>query len=510
MIEKFSTIFDGLRLAYGTFKIENRNEKGKATGKAMIVREPRTEATWEGHLSGNGQSVGIIPINENNESRWGCIDIDEYNFDHQALIKKILAAKLPLLVCRSKSGGAHVFLFTSDFIPAKDMQDILTRLSVSLGYAGSEIFPKQVVLNLERGDVGNFLNMPYYDHENGLRYAFKDDGTAADLEEFFTLYDEKVQTHEQALALNADEDAASPIVDGPPCLQILCREGIGEGARNNGLFNLGVYLRKAYPETWDSEVLNYNMQFIKPPLPLGEVNTVAKQLERKDYTYKCKDAPINSYCNPELCRTRKFGIDGASAAAKIANLRKYNSIPPVWFLDVEGKPLEMDTDDLLNQAAFQRSCVEQLNFLPRTMQKAVWETRINTLLVEMSETEGSIIEVSQDVSVNGIFFDHLEEFCTGHQAAEEKEQILFKRPWTDEDREETFFRLKDLEAHLVKANFKHFKTHQIAQRLRDVNGEAAQIKIATKNVRLWKIPAFKANKAIVEEPKFAQDEDIPF
>jgi hypothetical protein len=51
-----------------------------------------------------------------------------------------------------------------------------------------------------------------------LRYAFKDDGTAADLEEFFTLYDEKVQTHEQALALNADEDAASPIVDGPPCL----------------------------------------------------------------------------------------------------------------------------------------------------------------------------------------------------------------------------------------------------------------------------------------------------
>ena len=30
MIEKFSTIFDGLRAAYGTFKIENRNEKGKS------------------------------------------------------------------------------------------------------------------------------------------------------------------------------------------------------------------------------------------------------------------------------------------------------------------------------------------------------------------------------------------------------------------------------------------------------------------------------------------------
>ena len=39
MIDKFSTIFDGLRLAFGTFKIEDRNSKGKATGKAMIVRE---------------------------------------------------------------------------------------------------------------------------------------------------------------------------------------------------------------------------------------------------------------------------------------------------------------------------------------------------------------------------------------------------------------------------------------------------------------------------------------
>ena len=193
------------------------------------------------------QSVGIIPINENNESRWGCIDIDEYNFDHQALIKKILAAKLPLLVCRSKSGGAHVFLFTSDFIPAKDMQEILTRLSVSLGYAGVKSFQSRWCSTLSGAMSATFLNMPYYDHENGLRYAFKDDGTAADLEEFFALYDEKVQTHEQALALNADEDAASPIVDGPPCLQILCREGIGEGARNNGLFNLGCICVRLIP-----------------------------------------------------------------------------------------------------------------------------------------------------------------------------------------------------------------------------------------------------------------------
>ena len=509
MIEKFSNIFDGLQAAYGTYKINGRDPKGKATGKATVVKEPRTTELWEAHLAGK-QSIGIIPINESNACKWGCIDIDEYNFDHQALIEKLQSAKLPLVVCRSKSGGAHVFLFVQDFIPAKDMQDTLKRLAVSLGYGACEIFPKQIVLHLERGDVGNFLNTPYFDSENGIRYAFNKDGTAATIEEFFDLYDENVQTHEQVLALQVEEDPDLPLKDGPPCLQMLCKNGIPEGARNNGLFNLGVYLRKAYPDTWESEILTHNMKFIHPPLPLGEVNTVARQLERKDYAYKCSDAPINSVCNRELCMTRKFGIEGVVTGVQIANLRKYNSVPPVWFLDVMGQPLEMQTDDLLNQAAFQRACVEQLNFLPRTLKKDFWETRINGLLNEMSETEGSIIEVSEDVSITGQFNEHLEDFCTGHQAAEEREQILLKRPWTDSERGETYFRLKDLESHLVKANFKHFKTHQIAQRLRDLNGAASKLTIQGKQVRLWRIPAFERNEAAVEAPKFTSEGEIPF
>ena len=164
----------------------------------------------------------------------------------------------------------------------------------------------------------------------------------------------------------------------------------------------------------------------------------------------------------------------------------------------------------MNQADFQRACVEQLNFFPRTVQKAQWEQRINALLNEMSDTEGHVIEVSQDVSVNGQFQDHLEEFCTGHQAADEKEQILLKRPWTDESADFTYFRLKDLEAHLVKANFKTYKTHQIAQRLRDINGEATQLRIQSKVVRLWKIPAHEQLTSRITTPKFSADEEIPF
>jgi len=283
--EKMAIIFAGLEQAYGTYRIDRKQSNGKNTGKASVIREPRSTELWDGHLTGKGDSIGIIPINEDNQCKWGAIDIDQYNFDHKSLLQRIRKLKLPLVVCRSKSGGAHVFLFVNEWVSAKDMQATLTHLCAALGYGGSEIFPKQIALNLDRGDVGNFLNTPYFDAEGGLRYAIQDDGSAATLHEFFALYDQYLQTPEQMLALTVEESVAL-VPDGPPCLQILCKEKIGEGARNNGLFNIGVYLRKAYPDSWESEILSYNMQYLDPPLGINEVNVVARQLLKKDYQYK--------------------------------------------------------------------------------------------------------------------------------------------------------------------------------------------------------------------------------
>jgi len=442
--------------------------------------------------------------------KWGCIDIDQYPLDHKLLIEKIRRMKLPLVVCRSKSGGAHCFLFSKDWVEARDMQKALQHMSAALGYGESEIFPKQVKLHLDRGDVGNFLNMPYYDHENGLRYAFLDDGTSATLEEFFELYDKHAQTPEEVVKLQVVGNGETELLkDAPPCLQILCKNLISEGGRNNGLFNIGVYLRKAFPDSWESEILKYNMEYLSPPLPLPEVNIVAKQLQRKDYAYKCSDSPINSHCNKELCRTRKFGIGAAVAGATIANLRKYNSTPPVWFMDVNGEPLELDTEALMNQMTFQRSCMEQLNFMPRSVAKNQWESRIGTLLTEMRDNESAIIEVAQDASISGQFYDYLEEFCRHLQQAQDKEEILLRRPWTDEDEGWTYFRLKDFEAFLRKNKFFEYKSNKIAQRLREIDGRAEQFRIKGRTVRCWSVPAFaKIEEAF--DSRFADDEDIPF
>ena len=508
-VKKFATIFEGLDEAFGTYEVQKTSASGKSTGQARIVREERTSEHWKGHLSGKGASIGIIPINSENKCKWGCVDIDQYNLNHKELISKIRDLKLPLVICRSKSGGGHIFLFCKTWMLAKDLQQVLRHIASALGYSDCEIFPKQIRLQLDRGDVGNFLNMPYYDAEKGLRYAIKDDGTAATLKEFFSLYDKYVQTPEQILALEIDKTKTLPVPDGPHCLQHLCTQGFPEGTMNNGLFNCGVYLRKAFPDTYEAELLNYNMKYMNPPLPLSEVNIIAKQLNRKDYAYKCLDAPIKDFCNKDLCRTRKHGIGNSASDATVANLRKYASSPPIWFMDVNGEPLELDTDGLLNQGAFQKACVEQLNFLPPSSVKPVWEARMNALLKDMTETEGSVIETSTDSSIDGAFYEYLEDFCRNMQTAQDKEEILLRRPWTDEEKNLTYFRLRDFENFLKRNRFFDFKTHKIAQRLRDISGEAQILRIKGRLVRVWVIPAFDKTSTEINPPDFS-DKEVPF
>ena len=83
---KFAAVFDGLKAAYGTYRIDRKAQNGKNVGKATVLKSPRTDAIWEAHLSGQGDAIGIIPINEDSNCKWGCIDVDTYPLDHGKLV----------------------------------------------------------------------------------------------------------------------------------------------------------------------------------------------------------------------------------------------------------------------------------------------------------------------------------------------------------------------------------------------------------------------------------------
>jgi hypothetical protein len=499
-ITRFKAIFSGLDIAYGTYKIESSRGDGKQAGKAVVVRKPPTDDLWSKHLEGVEPSLGIIPIRADNTCIWGCIDIDQYPLDHAGLIKKIRSLELPMVVCRSKSGGAHVFLFVKDPIPASEMQRFLKAAAALLGEAGREIFPKQSEILVDRGDTGNFLNLPYFGSDQTMRYAIKDDGTAATLEEFYGLYDQWVQPTDLQFP-EQPKQADHPIKDGPPCLQALCAQGVPEGTRNNALFNIGIYLKKVHPVNWDNALSEHNFKYVAPPLPNNELQIIIKQLHKKDYRYKCKDAPLNSFCNSGLCRTRKHGIGAHGPdAPQMSSLSKYNSDPPLWFLDINGKRIELDTESLFAQAAFQKACVEKINLLPPTLRKQDWEQLLNALLKEMVETE-QITEASEDTSITGRFNDLLEEFCTHLQQAMDRDEILMGRPWTDEEEAKTYFRMKDLEAHLVRNNFKGMTAPKMAQRIRDLGGEPISLFLKNRAARCWRIPRFDRQDAPFATPE---------
>jgi hypothetical protein len=499
-IQRFASLFRGLNTAYGTFEITGKSVNGKATGKAKILREPRTLETFKKHLEGVS-GVGIVPIDETNQCVWGAIDIDTYPLDHKRLLQTIRKLDFPLVVCRSKSGGSHVYLFLKNPVSAEKLQNKLKEIAAELGYsANTEIFPKQTRLVLERGDVGNFLNLPYFNHENGgLRYAFLDDGTAATLEEFLEQAEQTAITEEKLDSLAATEmEVDQRLKDGPPCLQTLIRRGFPEGTRNNGLFNIGVYLRKAFPHEWEQKILEYNQQ----------INIVADQVKKRDYQYKCADQPICNFCNRDLCRSRRHGVGGGANTPTIANLRKYDSEPPLWFLDVNRHPVELDTESLQKQPNFQRACMEQINFMPRTLVRQAWEAQIHGLLTTMTMTEGAVITTSEDTSLRGQFYDLLEDWTTHMQVADEREEILLRKPYRDNETNRTFFRLKDFEAFLKRSRFVEYKSNKIAQRLRDIDGKSEQLRIGGRVTRVWSIPSshlieddFKSNFS---------EEDIPF
>ena len=493
MKEKFIEIFSGLNIAYGRFIPEDKNDAGKLQGKNQIIREPNglPEELWEDHLNGK-VSLGIIPIDENNKCRWGCIDIDKYNgFDHLKLIKKIRDNNLPLIVFRSKSGGAHIFMFFTVPVKASLVQSRLKEFASFLGCASSEIFPKQVKLLLDKGQTGNYLNLPYFDADSTERYALDDEGKPCSLESFYSMYSIYAQP-------NADEEflkLEDYFVEGPPCLNTLYHNGVPEGGRDETITNVAVFLKKSGKTDFLIELGNINNKMCNPPLSQNQVQKIEKSVTKKEYDYACNKEPLASNCNRRECFRRKFGKGETDLDVAPTGLEKYGSEPPLWFLSLDGitKPLELETEDLQNQIRFQRRCMEQINIMPKIIKAPSWTEKIGAILGNATHTP------VKGVSNTEQFIEYLKEWCTNKGAAETKEEIALGKPWLNREangNRKHHFLLKDLEDFLQKKKFTVFHRNKmvriIEQELKGVKKTIQLVKADGETVymRPWTIPEF--------------------
>jgi hypothetical protein len=502
--KSFMELFRGNDRAHGTFDVTTgeRERDGKKQGVARVVKEATTVEMWEDHLDGRA-GLGIIPICDDNHCHFGSIDVDQYDIDHKAIIRKLSKLNIPAVVGRSKSGGAHLYFFFSDRISAEDVQSKLSEIAAFLGYGGSEIFPKQTKLLVERGDTGNFLNMPYFAGDLTTRYAYDDKGNSLPLSDFVEYAERHRLSKEKFLDIKTKrENKTSPIPDGPPCLQHLAAQGFGEGSRNNALFNLGVYARLSDRDNWEGLVAKYNQDFMQPPLGHNEVGMIIKQLARKEYFYKCDDQPICGHCNKDVCLTRKFGVGPGRANNDLSGLVKIDGDPAIWIMNVDGQRVELSTEAIASQIRFQKECIEQINMFPIMVNPKAWQVRMQELLANVT-----VVEVPPEATYEGEFQELLNSFCCDRAKGYEKDDIQGGiAVWLDG---RVYFQVKDLRKHLEVSGFEHFTPTKMVQILEEkFKAKRTFWRVRGKGLHVWSLPEefFEAPEEderpfVLEKPK---------
>lgn len=477
---KFFALFSGLDRAYGVYKIKKRRSaKGKIEGSASTVRAEPTAELWEQHLLGKN-GVGIIPIMDDGNCRFGVIDIDVYDdLDLPKLEEEIRALKLPLILCASKSGGAHLFLFLSELVPAELVRSKLMNWAVSLGHSGVEVFPKQTRL-ANANDIGNWINMPYYGKE---RWAIHG-GKSLNPEDFLSAVAEYAVDEKTLKATDPPEDETvkTLLLEAPPCLQCLARTGFPTGSRNMGLFNLGVYLRKRYGDDFGDHFDDFNQQFMDPPLGHKEVAQCLKGVARKTYEYRCNEQPLVQNCTKQICLTREFGIGtGENEPGVIfGKIYKVNTEPPMWIWDVDGARIELTTSELKDQQRFHMRCMEELNKWPLLMKPKTWSMLIRDRLSDVE-----IIEAPPDASQYGMVQEHLHAYCSARVKAHDKEELLLGKPWKNGER--IYFTGLDFKRYLDQQRMR-VSEKQLWNYLRRIGAASKGFKIKGRFIRTWHIP----------------------
>ncbi len=509
-VAKIQDLFKGFAEAYGTYVIPPDGEaleSGKRKGEARTIREPVTDELWAKHLEGS-QGLGIIPINKANACSWGCVDIDVYrDFDPVTIWEKVKALGIPLTVCRSKSGGCHVYALFSEPVPAVKVRSWLTQVASALGHAQSEVFPKQTQLGED--NMGNWVNMPYMggaDDGPTTRYAYHPDtGEGMTLSEFEATVEASEPEAFFKFSLKQElkkKSASNEFSEAPPCLEALCAAGkFPEGSRNCGLMNMALFRRKVIldDEAWEKVVFADNNKYMGPGSN-NEVRQILRSITKKKYEYQCNEEPLSSHCNRGLCQTRRYGVTHHQAS--VTGLQKMLTEPPVWILQVEDKPVRLSTKELTNQGLFQQAVLEQINMYPIPRKQQDW-----TLLIRVLIEKVQVIEMPEEATDEGRMIESIEDFVTSCTPATDVSQIHQGIPIEKEGR--TFFRGKDLMNYLQDHGFRDIHKTRSAFYALISNMDSVTIhtsrKIAGHSLRLWSI----VTPARVEiEAKAA--EEVPF
>ena len=476
-IERLMTLFKGSSKAHGVYTetVDQDPLKKKIKGKCMTVPTAPTLKKWIAHVHGE-VGLGIIPINEDNMCYWGVLDIDG-EVNHIKLLQDIQALGLPLTCCYSKSKSAHCFCFMEDAVPAESIRSVLEEMASKLGVAGCEIFPKQNTLNIEKGDLGNWLNMPYF---KGTRKGIiLRDGKIVELElpEFLDYaYSRRLSTGQWTSLISSIQkriDDLETVLEGaPPCIQyILKTQGIKEGTRNKLMYNIAVYCKKAFPEnTWQDKVKEIHDKYADDPLSIKELNNIIDSVSGKDYRYQCKDSMLKQFCNASICVERNYGIDFSTEIESIKNATRILTTPNTYAVEVDLKSerpskVYVTTEQLFRQELFRRECSEQLHktFIPMSAKQ--WN-EISTHIINTAINQDPPFDMLEESQLYFALIDYLNNRAQSEITTLNTEEGVFH----DVPNKKIYFKLAGLKAYLMRRGIfdKNISVWQLGNKLNNL------------------------------------------
>jgi hypothetical protein len=492
LAERFWRLFEGAAKSHGTHGVPTGSgSKQEIRASARTIKEPVTEDAWRSHLAGT-RPLGIVTIREDDSCLWAAVDVDDYTVDHADLAAALRDNKVPALVCKTKSGGAHVYIFFSEAIPAERVVPRMRELAALLGRGTSEIFPKQVKFPRGTDEYGSWLNMPYFGGDEGNRFCVRPDGRGMSMEAFLDAAERAAITPAQLAALDL-HPRVDEFASGPPCLETLAAAGFQKGSLNNGMLAMATFAKKAHPDDWEIVLAEWNQRLFNPPLPADVLRDITKRMRRKDYNYRCKDQPICSHCNPTLCRTRPHGVGDGEAADDVEALEEMEVVltdPETYYVRLRGSEgrVQVYAEQLLDMRAFQLAAARQLQRILPDYSRPSWRAALQRLFDNRKETK-----VSADAGPNGRFLEVVDRYVTQRWRAETKDEILLGKPWRDEAEGAVLFTLAGLEQEMDLNSFATgvpaaSERAWVTERLRKLGGCSKQMKVKGVNRNVWRLP----------------------
>ncbi|TXG97766.1 MAG: hypothetical protein E6R08_06505 [Nevskiaceae bacterium] len=512
-VNRYMALFRGNPRSHGQW-----NPKVKDQDKASKTEAvPYTDQVYRNHLNGK-MGLGIVPIYDDATCFWGAIDIDNHGSDHDLDIatieQKVNALKLPLVTCRSKSGGVHLFMFGRETLRAVQVNSILKRWAADLGIEGTDcIFPKQTKLERDEDgsrQKGNWINLPYFDADATVRFAVEN-GKRLSLELFLSLAEDRRVT-----STDLDKMYEGDHSEAPPCIQQGIADKIGSGQRNEFAYNVTIYMKKRYPEDFRDRMFDLNNDMFENPMPFTELKKVVNSAGRRDYRYKCNLDPCKSLCDRKTCLTRKFGItqdqademDQELMLPEFTSLIQYETEPVRWEIMVEGKTLLLSTEELFDWRILRMRIAEKLRRVVPAIKNDKWQKLLSMLMSQVQ-----IKLAPEDASAAGIIRTQLLVFIqktdltdTGRDI-EGRAGLLRGIPVVQEIEgvRSVYFRGQDFTTFLKRNKSEDLKGVNLWFALKNMGVKHGRIRVGKQLVTTWSLEVTNDHQLDIPIPDFTPE-----